>query len=199
MFKPPDLLKNRNFILLLALVLGLLFGQGAQWTEKLVLPALAFVMMLSTTSITGSLFHSLHTWLAPLLSLSRALIGTLSCYLGAFIITPLILFTLLGSSFGFQVRLFITLVEPIIIPLILSRILLHTSVASRMATIKGTLTNWSFFPSHLYSSRVESRNIFQSTVDRYRLDEDPGASQKVVQRASVFRALTDEFVNYYAS
>lgn len=197
MFKPLDLLKNRNFILFLALVLGLLFGQGAQWTEKLVLPALAFVMMLSTISITGSLFHSLRTWLAPLLAgiamnygvlgssililnglvvleeplrigfvvlaavppavavipftsflegdMEFSLIGTLSCYLGAFIITPLILFTLLGLSFGFQVRLFITLVELIIIPLILSRILLRTSVASRIATIKGTLTNWSFF------------------------------------------------------
>jgi len=37
------------------------------------------------------------------------------------------------------------MVELIIIPLILSRILLYTSVASRIATVKGSLINWSFF------------------------------------------------------
>ena len=34
------LLRDRNLILSLALTLGILLGQGAQWTEKLVLPAL---------------------------------------------------------------------------------------------------------------------------------------------------------------
>lgn len=197
MFKLIGFLRNRNFILSLALALGLLLGQGAYWTEKLVLPALAFVMMLSTTSVTGSLFRSPRTLLAPLLAgvtinyivlgglililsgllileepfrigfvvlaavppavgvipftsfldgdLEFSLIGTLGCYLGAFIVTPMILFTLLGFSSGFQVKLFITMVELIIIPLVLSRILVYTSVASRMATVRGSLINWSFF------------------------------------------------------
>jgi len=197
MFKLIGLLRNRNFILSLALALGLLLGQGARWTEKLVLPALAFVMMLSTTSVTGSLFRSPRTLLAPLLTgfmmnyfvlgglililsgllllegpfrtgfvilaavppavgvipftgfldgdVEFSLIGCLACYLGAFIVTPLILFTILGLSAGFQVKLFTTLVELIILPLALSRILVYTSVASRIATIKGSLINWSFF------------------------------------------------------
>jgi len=191
------LLRDRNFILSLALVLGLLLGQGSQWTERLVLPALAFVMMLSTTSVTGSLFRSPRTLLAPILAgvamnyvvlggliillsgllipegplrtgfvvlaavppavgvipftgfldgdVEFSLIGCLACYLGAFIATPLILFTLLGLSAGFQARLFTTLVELIIIPLALSRILVHIGVASRIAPVKGTLLNWSFF------------------------------------------------------
>ncbi len=58
---------------------------------------------------------------------------------------PLILFTILGLSAGFQVKLFTTLVELIIIPLVLSRILVYTSVASRIATVRGSLINWSFF------------------------------------------------------
>jgi BASS family bile acid:Na+ symporter len=195
--KPINLLRNRNFILPLALALGLLVGQGAQWTENLVLPVLAFIMMLSTTSVTGSLFRSPRMWLGPLIAgiainylilgglilvlssvfileqplrsgftvlaavppavgvipfttfldgdMTYSLIGTLGCYLGAFFITPLILFTLLGSSIGLQTSLFITLIELILVPLVLSRILLHSSVASRIAPVKGTFINWCFF------------------------------------------------------
>lgn len=191
------LLRDRNFILSLALALGFLLGEGALWTEMLVLPALAFVMMLSTTSVTGSLFRSPRRLLAPLLAgvamnyavlgglilllsgllvpegplrigfvvlaavppavgvipftgfldgdVEFSLIGTLSCYLGAFVATPLILFSILGLSAGFQVRLFATLVELIIVPLALSRILVHTGVASRMEPVRGALINWSFF------------------------------------------------------
>jgi BASS family bile acid:Na+ symporter len=74
-----------------------------------------------------------------------SLVGTLGCYLGAFVITPLLLFTRLGSNAGFQISLFITLIELIVIPLALSRILLHTSIASRIAPVKGLVINWCFF------------------------------------------------------
>ena len=66
-FNPISLLRNRNFILVLALVLGLLLGDGSQWTEVLVLPVLAFVMMLSTTSISGALFTSPKALLVPVI------------------------------------------------------------------------------------------------------------------------------------
>jgi len=33
------LLKNRDFLLLLSIVLGLFLGQGARWTRDLVIPA----------------------------------------------------------------------------------------------------------------------------------------------------------------
>ena len=197
MSRLKSLLRDRNFILSLAIILGLLIGQGAQWTVNLVLPVLAFVMMLSTTSVTGSLFRSPRRLLAPILAgvtlnyvmlggiilllssllipegplrtgfvvlaavppavgvipftgfldgdVEFSLIASLSCYLGAFIATPLILFTLLGLSAGFQVRLFTTMFQLIVIPLFLSRILVYTGVASRIAPVKGTLLNWSFF------------------------------------------------------
>lgn len=160
------------------------------------LPALAFVMVLSTTSMTGNLFRSPRAWIVPMLSgiamnygvlgglilvLSRvllldeslrigfvvlaavppavavlpftsflkgdvtfSLLGTLGCYLGAFILTPLIVITLLGSGFGLQ-GLVVTMIELIILPLVLSRILLHTQVTPRLTAVKGPLTNWSFF------------------------------------------------------
>ena len=70
MFKLLKLLRNRNFIFSIALALGLLLGQGAQWTEQMVLPALAFVMMLSTTSITDvSFILHVRGWLHFLLVL----------------------------------------------------------------------------------------------------------------------------------
>jgi len=63
--KLTSLLRNRNGILSLAIGLGLLLGQGAQWTEDLVLLALAFVMVLSTTSMLGSVFRSPQAWRWP--------------------------------------------------------------------------------------------------------------------------------------
>jgi len=213
MRKLKALLRNRNFILSMAIVLGLLLGKGAKWTEGLVLPGLAFVMMLSMTSVTGSLFRSPRAWLVPvlaglvmnyavlgglILSLSAllileepfwigfvilaavppavavipftifldgntefSLIGTLGCYLGAFIITPLIVFSLLGSGFRYQGELFIVMVELIIIPLVLSRILLYTGVASRIEPVKGSLTNWSFFVV-VYTMVGLNREVFFS-------------------------------------
>ena len=54
------LFRNRNFILVLAIVLGLAIGRPvATWTESLVLPALALIMTLSATNITSRDFTSL--------------------------------------------------------------------------------------------------------------------------------------------
>lgn len=196
-YKIIGLLRDRNFILALALVLGLLLGQGANWTEPLVLPLLAFVMMLSTTSVGGSLFRSPRKLLYPFLAgvmmsyvvlggfilllsglipleeplkngfillaavppavgvipftgflngdVEFTLIGCLSCYLIAFIFTPIILFSFLGIGTDLQFKLFITLTELIIIPLGLSRALVHTGISKRIDPIKGTIINWCFF------------------------------------------------------
>ena len=181
----------------LALILGIVLGQGAYWTEKLVIPALGFIMTLSTTSITKRLFRSPSTWVAIILAsfvlnfivlgglmllLSNvmmledpfrsgfivlaavppavgvipftvfldgdrdfSLIGTLGSYLASFIVTPLVFFIFLGSDLAFQTRLLITMFELILIPLIISRILIHTAIDARIITLKGTLVNWSFF------------------------------------------------------
>ncbi len=191
------LLRNRNVILLLALVLGLLWGEGAPWTERMVLPALALVMTISTMGIFGSAFRSPRALLVPALNgivmnfvllggfilglnilLIRdeafrsgfillaavppavavipftgflngnsafSLIGTIGCYLGALIITPLIALGVLGSSFVEPVKIVTIMVELIIVPLILSRILIGTGIADRIEPLKGVITNWSYF------------------------------------------------------
>jgi len=207
------LLSNRNIILILALSLGLFWGQGVQWTEMLVIPALAFVMMLSTTSIKGKLFRSPGIWLKPamtglflnyvilgglIITLSNllpleehyrtgylilsavppavgvipftsilngdvefSLIGCLTCYIGAFITIPLMFSTILGISFEFQSQLIITLVELILIPLLLSRFLLYSGLASRIEPVRGVLTNWSFFIV-IYTVVGVNRDVFFS-------------------------------------
>ncbi|MGC8809513.1 MAG: bile acid:sodium symporter family protein [bacterium] len=57
MFKILRLLLQREFILFLALALGLFIGQGAKLTEKTVLPALAIIMTLATMSIPDRIFR----------------------------------------------------------------------------------------------------------------------------------------------
>ncbi len=50
---PLALLRDRNFILILAFVLGLFVGQAALWVQKLILPALIFIMTLSISNISS--------------------------------------------------------------------------------------------------------------------------------------------------
>jgi BASS family bile acid:Na+ symporter len=197
MKKITRLLKNRDFILILSLVTGLAWGEGAQWTEGLTLPVLAAIMTLSTMGIRGDVFRDPKGLLVPALAgmgmsylllggflllsssvlirdeairngfvilasvppavavipftlflngnLTFSLIGTMGAYLGALVITPLLTLGLLGTGFIDPVKLVIILLELILIPLILSRILLRTGIASKIEPLKGTITNWSFF------------------------------------------------------
>jgi BASS family bile acid:Na+ symporter len=49
--------RNRDFILLSAVMCGLVVGRGASWTEPLVLPALAIVMTLSTMGVRSEMLR----------------------------------------------------------------------------------------------------------------------------------------------
>ncbi len=192
-----NLWRNRNSILLLALVLGLVLHQGAYWTNKVTLPALAIVMTLSTMSVSGNLGRSFRSILPPALigigmnyvllggfllamnavlirekaiwygfvllaaappavavipftdflngDRSLSLLGTMGAYLGALILMPLIALGLLGSSLIDPVNLLMIMLQLIIIPLILSRVLMRTRFADYLEPIKGAITNWSFF------------------------------------------------------
>ena len=62
------LLRNRDFILILGLALGLLWGEGAHWTSPLTLPALAVAMTLSVMGIPGTIFRSPRSLAGPALS-----------------------------------------------------------------------------------------------------------------------------------
>lgn len=191
------LLRSRNAILTLALLIGLVWGKGARWTEPVTLPALAVVMTLSTIGLSGSVFRSYRSLLAPamigiamnylvlgivLLALNAvlihdealrmgfiliaavppavavipftfflrgdetlSLIGTTGAYLGALIIMPVSALLFLGPGFVDPTRLAVIMLELILLPVIVSRLLLRIGVASRLDSIRGAMTNWSFF------------------------------------------------------
>ena len=48
-----NLLKNRDFLLILSIVLGLFLGDGARWTRDLVIPGLAVIMTPAVMGIPG--------------------------------------------------------------------------------------------------------------------------------------------------
>jgi bile acid:Na+ symporter, BASS family len=74
-----------------------------------------------------------------------SLVATVACYLGALVITPLIALGLLGSGLVEPTALILVIVELILAPLLVSRLLLWTSLAQRLDPVKGAITNWSFF------------------------------------------------------
>jgi BASS family bile acid:Na+ symporter len=195
--KVINLLRNRNFILISGLAIGLLWGKGARWTEPMTLPALAIVMTLSTMGVPSSIFRSLRGLLRPMMigivmnyfilgivllllntvliydealrlgfiliaamppavavipftyflkgDETLSLIGTAGAYLGALIIMPLSAFLFLGPGLIDPVKLLVIMLELILLPLIASRLLFRIGIASRLDSIKGPITNWSFF------------------------------------------------------
>ena len=192
-----NLLRNRDVIMLLALVLGVFLGHGAIWTRPFVLPVLALVMTLSTMAVSSQIFRSPRSLVVPALvgilmsyviltgmllgiaglliedrslwtgfvilaavppaiavipfseflkgSHSYALIGTMGAYLGGLILMPVIAMLFIGTNFIDPSKIFVVMIELIIIPLVFSRILIGIRAVRWIGGIKGTLTNWSFF------------------------------------------------------
>jgi BASS family bile acid:Na+ symporter len=190
------ILRNRDFLLIFSIVLGLAWGDGAKAAEKAVLPALALVMTLSVMGVPGSVFRSPKSLILPalaglllnygllgglLLGLNFALIrddtlragfvimaavppavavipftfllngdspfslvATIGCYLGALVIMPLITLTLLGEGFADSRKLIMIMVELILAPLVVSRVLRWSGASEKLDPWKGSLTNWSF-------------------------------------------------------
>ena len=197
MEKITVLLRNRNFIFLLAVACGLLASRGADLMEPLVIPGLAVVMTLSTLGIPNSVFRSPRHLIIPAMKgvimnylllatiiivisaitirdeslrtgfiliaavppavavipfaaalegdTSLALLGTLGAYLAAFIILPVITMGLIGVSHIDPVKLAIVMIQLIIIPLLVSRLLIWKGWHKKLERPAGLLTNWSFF------------------------------------------------------
>jgi BASS family bile acid:Na+ symporter len=73
-----------------------------------------------------------------------AFLGTIGCYLGALVITPLMAVGLLGAAFIQPLRIFWILVMLILLPLLLSRLVRRAHLVDYLEPIRGALTNWSF-------------------------------------------------------
>jgi BASS family bile acid:Na+ symporter len=192
-----NLLRNRNSLLVLSLILGLLWGEGAQWIKGVILPVLMILMTVSTLGVTGSTFSSprslwgsalvgvgmnyavLTTFILALNALlvrdtdlrigfvilavvppavavvpftlflggnnQFSLLGMIGAYLGALVIAPALAFLLLGSGIISPSKLILIIIELILAPLVLSRILLRVGLDSRLESVKGPITNWGFF------------------------------------------------------
>jgi len=84
------LLRNRNFIFLLAIAVGLAVGEGvAVWTQPVVMPALALVMTLSTATVTSRDLASLKTMPRTILNsllLNYVVMGGLTILLATWLI-----------------------------------------------------------------------------------------------------------------
>jgi bile acid:Na+ symporter, BASS family len=76
---------------------------------------------------------------------SFSLIGSIGCYLGALVITPLAALAFLGTNVVQPGKLVIILLELILAPLVASRLLRWTGASRRLEPVRGTVTNWSFF------------------------------------------------------
>ena len=195
--RPKNLLRNRNSLLVLSLVLGLLWGDAAQWIKGVILPILMILMTVSTLGVTGSTFSSPRSlWTPALVGIGMnyavlttfililnallvgdkdlqigfviialvppavavvpftlflggdnqfSLLGMIGAYLGALVIAPALAFLLLGSGIVSPSKLILIIIELILAPLVLSRILIRVGIDSRLGSVKGPITNWGFF------------------------------------------------------
>ena len=74
-----------------------------------------------------------------------SLFGTVGAYLGALVIMPLIAFGLLSSMAFDPFKLLIIILELIVLPLAVSRLLIQRALKERIEPYRGTVINWSFF------------------------------------------------------
>jgi len=207
------LFRNRDFLLMLAIALGVLWGKGAQSAEMLVIPALAVIMTLSVAGIPDQIFHTPRAFWAPVLlglvvhygvlsgllflinlflihepdfktgfvillsvppavavipftlilkgDLVFSLMATIGCYLAALVFMPLITVGLIGPGFINRQKLFLIMIELIIVPLIFSRFLKWRGLSNKIEPYKGTVLNWGFFLI-TYTIVGLNRNIFLS-------------------------------------
>lgn len=83
------LLRNRDFLLMMALLLGLFAGGGARFTERAILPVLAVVMTLATMEVPGKIFLSPGKLIGPILvglAMNYGILGSFLLGLNALLI-----------------------------------------------------------------------------------------------------------------
>jgi len=74
-----------------------------------------------------------------------SMVGTIGAYLGALVIMPIMALTLLRSASFDPLKLLMIVLELIVLPLALSRLLIRKGWRERIEPYRGTVINWSFF------------------------------------------------------
>jgi len=155
MRKIAKLSHNRDFILSLALVMGLLLPQASRWTQHLTLPALALVMSMSTMGISRGAFPSPRSLIIP------ALLGVLMSYavLGGFILGVSALFIHDKELWnGFIV---LAIMPPAVAVIPFTDLLKGNNAFSLAGTMGGYLGALVIMPLVLYNFLESSRFILE--------------------------------------
>ena len=155
MRKIAKLSHNRDFILSLALVMGLLLPQASRWTQHLMLPALALVMSVSTMGISRGAFPSPRSLIIP------ALLGVLMSYvvLGGFILGVSALFIHDKELWnGFIV---LAIMPPAVAVIPFTDLLKGNNAFSLAGTMGGYLGAMVILPLVLYNFLESSRFVLE--------------------------------------
>ena len=155
MRKIVKLLQNRDFILSLALVMGLFLPQASRWTQHLTLPALALVMSMSTMGISRGAFPSPRSLIIP------AILGVLMSYavLGGFILGMSALFIHDKELWnGFIV---LAIMPPAVAVIPFTDLLKGNNAFSLAGTMGGYLGAMVILPLVLYNFLESSRFVLE--------------------------------------
>jgi len=155
MRKIAKLSHNRDFILSLALVMGLLLPQASRWTQHLMLPALALVMSVSTMGISRGAFPSPRSLIIP------AILGVLMSYavLGGFILGMSALFIHDKELWnGFIV---LAIMPPAVAVIPFTDLLKGNNAFSLAGTMGGYLGAMVILPLVLYNFLESSRFVLE--------------------------------------
>lgn len=208
---------NRNFILILAVVLGLLIGDWATFLKEYTFYILAIVMTFSTTGIStkamfplkemfvpmllgsflnyvvfGVVIISLSYWLMPTPELflgfvviastppgvavipfshildgdlKYAIVGTLGAFISSLFFAPLIVGLFSNVEGGIDpLQLFITMVQLVLLPLLISRFLLWKPIKPTIEKVRGRIVDWGF-ALIIFTAVGLNRQVFFSNFD----------------------------------
>ena len=208
---------NRNFILVLAVVLGLLIGDWASLLKEYTFYILAIVMTFSTTGIStkamlplkqmilpmlmgsflnyvvfGAVIIALSYWLMPTPELflgfvviastppgvavipfshildgdlKYAIVGTLGAFISSLFFAPLIVGLFSDVDGGINpLDLFITMVQLVLVPLLISRLLLWQPIKPTVEKVRGKIVDWGF-ALIIFTAVGLNRQVFFSNFD----------------------------------
>ena len=208
---------NRNFILVLAVILGLLIGDWATLLKDYTFYILAIVMTFSTTGIStkamfplkemfvpmllgsflnyvvfGVVIISVSYWLMPTPELflgfvviastppgvavipfshildgdlKYAIVGTLGAFISSLFFAPLIVSLFSNVDGGIDpLQLFVTMVQLVLLPLLISRLLLWKPIKPTVEKIRGRIVDWGF-ALIIFTAVGLNRQVFFSNFD----------------------------------
>lgn len=208
---------NRNFILILAVILGLIIGDWATFLKEYTFYILAIVMTFSTTGIStkamfplkemikpmligsflnyiifGAVIIGLSYWLMPTPELflgfvviastppgvavipfshilggdlKYAIVGTLGAFISSIFLAPLIVGLFANIDGGIDpMQLFIAMIQLILVPLLISRLLLWKPIKPTIELVRGRIVDWGF-ALLIFTAVGLNRQVFFSNFD----------------------------------